>query len=426
MLKWKSQLTCTYCSKIYKDPVDLPCDDSICRAHLSERKVVKGNRIKCKECKQAFQVEDSQFKLNKTLKKLLESQCYMSEEEICLKLELEALVRKFVKCYDAFIQNKTQLKWDIFEHFQEMRSQIDHHRDDLKKRIDDIALEMINQTEKYEEIYLNVVNENFSAFEKKSLVNELNKIEDTFRDPNLLIQTIREMHLKHEESLKDIQLKLNEINQVKDDLKAANYFKPNLSIFNQKEASLFGSIKLTQNSSKKSFKSQILKGEQQMSELMKLCEFSPYDKWSLLYRATRDGFGSNDFHTKCDGHSSTLTILKAKRTSYIFGGFTAVSWASSGRWKSDPNAFIFSFVNKENKPIKMKIDPNHLQYAIYCHSGNGPTFGGGCDIHVGDNAHTKMNNYTDFYNTYKHPQCLTDGAKKVFFELDEIEVYQKE
>jgi hypothetical protein len=98
MLKWKSQLTCTYCSKIYKDPVDLPCDDSICRAHLSERKVVKGNRIKCKECKQAFQVEDSQFKLNKTLKKLLESQCYMSEEEICLKLELEALVRKFVKC----------------------------------------------------------------------------------------------------------------------------------------------------------------------------------------------------------------------------------------------------------------------------------------------------------------------------------------
>ena len=57
--------------------------------------------------------------------------------------------------------------------------------------------------------------------------------------------------------------------------------------------------------------SQILKGEQQCLELLKLCEFSPNEKWSLLYRGTRDGFDSNDFHSKCDGHSNTLTILKA-------------------------------------------------------------------------------------------------------------------
>lgn len=42
------------------------------------------------------------------------------------------------------------------------------------------------------------MNENFSAFEKKSLVNELNKKEDTFRNPNILIETIREMQRKHE------------------------------------------------------------------------------------------------------------------------------------------------------------------------------------------------------------------------------------
>ena len=50
MLKLKSQLTCSHCSKIFRDPIELPCDDFICREHLSEKDVVKENKIKCKEC----------------------------------------------------------------------------------------------------------------------------------------------------------------------------------------------------------------------------------------------------------------------------------------------------------------------------------------------------------------------------------------
>ena len=52
----------------------------------------------------------------------------------------------------------------------------------------------------------------FSSFdESKSLEDKLNEIEEeTFRNPNLLIQTIKEMQQKQEESLKDIQLKLSE------------------------------------------------------------------------------------------------------------------------------------------------------------------------------------------------------------------------
>ena len=54
MLKLKSQLTCSYCSKIWKDPILLPCDEVICREHLAEREVVKENRIKCNKCKQVY------------------------------------------------------------------------------------------------------------------------------------------------------------------------------------------------------------------------------------------------------------------------------------------------------------------------------------------------------------------------------------
>jgi len=84
------------------------------------------------------------------LRKFIESQSYLSEEESSLKKELEESIRKFFEYYDEFAQNKTKLDMDVFEHFQEIRFKIDQHREELKKRIDEIALAMIDETNKYE------------------------------------------------------------------------------------------------------------------------------------------------------------------------------------------------------------------------------------------------------------------------------------
>ena len=78
----KSQLTCSYCSKILKDPIDLPCGDSICLEHLSDKDILKVNRIKCKKCNKEFGVKNNEFKSNEDLKKLVEDQSYFTEEEI--------------------------------------------------------------------------------------------------------------------------------------------------------------------------------------------------------------------------------------------------------------------------------------------------------------------------------------------------------
>jgi len=287
MLTLKSELTCSYCSKTFKDPILLLCNDSICRQHLSDRDVVKQNKIKCKACNEEFGVKNNEFKSNETLSKLIESQSYLSDEETSLKRELEVSLQKFFEFYDKFSQNRTQLDSGVFDHFQEMRFKIDQHREELKKRIDDIALAMIDETNKCQEKYFRDLKESFSLFdETQSLEDKLNEIEETFRNPHLLIQSIKEMQQKQVESLSDIQSKLNEINQVKDILKATNKFKPNLSLFNQKErTSFFGLIKLSEYCSNTNpFKSEILTDLEQYSELLKLCEFSPSDKWSLLYR----------------------------------------------------------------------------------------------------------------------------------------------
>lgn len=50
-------------------------------------------------------------------------------------------------------------------------------------------------------------------------------------------------------------------------------------------------------------------------------------KWRLVFRASRDGFESETFHSKCDNLGPTVTIVKSGN--FIFGGFTDVSWTRS-------------------------------------------------------------------------------------------------
>ena len=79
----------------------------------------------------------------------------------------------------------------------------------------------------------------------------------------------------------------------------------------------------------------------------------------------------------------------------------------------------------------MKVHSNRHEYAIYCHSEWGPSFGP--DIIINNNANTTMNSFSNLGHTYKHPQyaygsneARTFLAGSKYFQLDEIEVFQKE
>ena len=63
--------------------------------------------------------------------------------------------------------------------------------------------------------------------------------------------------------------------------------------------------------------------------------------WSLLFRATRDGFNRRVFHQLCDNKGPTISVARVKNGPLV-GGYTKVSWSSSwGRFKSDITAFVF-------------------------------------------------------------------------------------
>ena len=233
------------------------------------------------------------------------------------------------------IVNKTQLISDIHARFQAIREQITLQKLQLNSQIETIYSQMIEQANKYEESYVKSIDVDEAMFSQL------------------------------------------ELRQISNHLKSNRFIPAGVS-------QSFGLLELCDFRNYQ-FESEILIGDQPQA-LIKLCGFGHEDQWSLLYRATRDGFHSNNFHAKCDGYSNTLTIIKApenkdtmgrfsltvnEKTSepqfFTFGGYASVAWDSTSGWKRDESAFMFSLTNKENQPCKMGLDHHYVEFALYCH-----------------------------------------------------------
>jgi hypothetical protein len=143
------------------------------------------------------------------------------------------------------------------------------------------------------------------------------------------------------------------------------------------------------------------------------------------------GFGASDFHQRCNYYiPKTLTIIKSSNGN-IFGGYTETTWDQSNQWKSDKNAFLFSLINSEKRPVKVNIANGKEGHAIRGHPSYGPSFGGGHDIHIADNSNSNFDSYSNFGYTYIHQDYTFDSEKaKSFlagsynFQVLEIEVFQ--
>jgi hypothetical protein len=70
-------------------------------------------------------------------------------------------------------------------------------------------------------------------------------------------------------------------------------------------------------------------------------------------------------------------------------------------------------VNKDNLPPFKSPVYRYNVYALYTYAGYGPTFGGGHDIHISNNANANTGSYTNFGYTYRQPSGYTYNTYKV-------------
>ncbi len=99
---------------------------------------------------------------------------------------------------------------DVHNHFQEIRFKLDEYREEFKVKIDDIYMEMIEKTKKFEAVYLKSLEDKLNAclrsLETKTLEQSLKETEETFLNPNLLIESIRGIQRQQEEAIADLKL----------------------------------------------------------------------------------------------------------------------------------------------------------------------------------------------------------------------------
>lgn len=81
-----------------------------------------------------------------------------------------------------------------------------------------------------------------------------------------------------------------------------------------------------------------------------------------------------------------------------------------GEYASCKEAFLFSMVNPHGLgPTKMPL-VRRQGYAMYSDSSLGPTFGGGHDLHMAENANTTTSSYSHLGYSYECPL----GQKETF------------
>jgi len=152
-------------------------------------------------------------------------------------------------------------------------------------------------------------------------------------------------------------------------------------------------------------------------------------KLTLIYRNSRDGNSGTAFHSKCNGHANTITLVHSNY-GHIFGGFTKYKWRSAGDYGDDKEAFLFLVRSAFNHPPRIYKNQKggYAGYGVYDGSNYGPLFGGGYDLVIQQNGGTR--NYSAIGNTYEgtgNELCGGDTHKtnmaQHVFKLNEYEVF---
>lgn len=276
-----------------------------------------------------------------------------------LKKENEELSKKFHKEIDILIKEKQELSKKFSKEFDSVQKD----KQEKSKRFTQYQNEI---QAKINDIYTNQIQNN------QKINNEI---------PRLINNIISKLY--------------KEINKIKNDIYPLLLFDMKSNIIKEDE------LKLVEEGIKKKFNKKI-------------------KQYTLLYRGSRDGFGAQDFHNKCDGYNFTVTLVKTKDGNRRFGGFTDAVWDQSNTDKTGSNGFIFSLDNKE-----IYYNKNN-SYNIYCHSGCGPAFGGGGDFLISDNCDKNNSSYDGSNYSYD-----TNGKKYALagasnFYVENYEVYKIE
>ena len=273
-------------------------------------------------------------------------------------------------------------------------------------------------------LYLKI---NLPSGDEQEINLNLNKIEDIENaSKKELIEKIKELEeensrlkneinkLKKENSKKDNIIKSlsnNKNNQIEAKEEEINNFK------NEEEEEL----------DENTINTSIIKNDDELNFIENRLRQIPYFqnkslKYELLYKGTKNGDKSLNFHIRVDGIKNTLTLVKTKKGIRL-GGFTSEIWNQIGGYgKCDSLAFCFSL------ELRKIYNSQKNQLAIYCSDGYGPYFKGTNTIFGVYNNFLSQGGWCDYttfsysFGKFEKNFEITNGEQK--FEIEDVEVFK--
>ena len=200
-------------------------------------------------------------------------------------------------------------------------------------------------------------------------------------------------------------------------------FEEEKRTINFEEYSLFEGIDINK------IDSVILGESNRKGEFLKLLfEWTGCKNIELLYRGTRDGMTSKNFHDKCDNQGKTITLYKNNKGN-IFGGYASISWTKEGKWKDAPNSFIFTLTNNYNyKPTKFPKKIKGAEYGeVYHNNDYGPTFGNDLGLYSNFNGNGWALKFKTFQDILGRTNSLFTGIEDEndsSLSIKELEVFK--
>lgn len=400
-------LVCEKCKSRPDGPRLLECGNTICLACYQSIQLTENGQFTCFACSEMHKMPEKGLPVNKLILEFLSletvqvsrGQDYHKLQSILNDIQANQILLNYINHPDF-----------LKEHFLDLKNKVQLSTEQVCEQFHVKNKEFMDEIDQFEN-QLNFIDlESFKSL--KEMTNELqtflNQTRELLKNHNLDDEILSKLNHTANLLKKKSSQEIDYLKRVKLNNQFLG-FKPHKLIVSK---SSIGEICILERSTILDFYVW-MHSTQRLNEVYEelgLSQFMVYDKpWTCIYRASRDGFSANDFHTKCDYKPNTFILIQAYRE--VFGGYTEQSWDSDqnaeGVIKQDPNAFIFSLLNRDTEPFVTKNFTN----GIKCSKNMGPIFGE--EIVIGSNSDKSEN-------------CSSNLGKALFndvFSLRELEVF---
>jgi hypothetical protein len=322
-------IKCDKCKLKLDEPRILPCGFTIC-FNCVESIQMKGEIFDCILCKEEHHINPSKgLPINKTVLKMLSIkpvEFSRGKQVNLLKLsliEIQNIINSIQFGLDSSVDK-------VKEHCLNLKSDVQLATEETIEQINQLNELFINKIDDYQDKCIHSFENNTSdqmhLQEFKNIINEL----ESFKIEGL--KYLKQIQIDDDVIIQKNEKALDYIRQAEEKkIKLENLiFNDQLVKFEANKTKLSNlTLGYLTVRNIDSFVLSYILTNKQVTELIKLCEFSADQKWKLIYRATQNGFEASKFHNKCDNKLNTFVIIKSTNGN-VFGGYTEQSWVGEG------------------------------------------------------------------------------------------------